>query len=130
MSWLTIIAAGVLCGCGAYLLMSRQLSRVIVGFGLMGHGVNLVLVLSGGERGEPAFVDAGTTATDVARFSDPLPQAFVLTAIVISFGVVAFLLALAYRSWCLSGADDVEDDLEDRRIAAPGQRADRNGAAS
>ena len=48
---------------------------------------------------------------------DPLPQAFVLTAIVITFGVTSFLLALAYRSWRLTGDDEVQDDLEDRLIA-------------
>jgi multicomponent Na+:H+ antiporter subunit C len=49
--------------------------------------------------------------------SDPLPQALALTAIVITFGVSAFLLALAYRSWLLTRSDEVEDDVEDRRIA-------------
>jgi multicomponent Na+:H+ antiporter subunit C len=54
---------------------------------------------------------------DPAAVSDPLPQALVLTAIVITFGVTAFLLALALRSWLLTGSDAVEDDIEDRRIA-------------
>ena len=49
--------------------------------------------------------------------ADPLPQALALTAIVISFGITAFLLALAYRSWVLRSDDEVEDDVEDRRIA-------------
>ncbi len=49
--------------------------------------------------------------------ADPLPQAMVLTAIVIAFGVSAFLLALAYRSWTLTGEDEVQDDVEDRRIS-------------
>jgi multicomponent Na+:H+ antiporter subunit C len=51
-------------------------------------------------------------------FVDPLPQAMALTAIVITFAITAFLLALAYRSWTLTGADEAEDDIEDRRIAA------------
>ena len=55
---------------------------------------------------------------DADRFSDPLPQAMALTAIVITFGVIAFLLALAYRSWVVTGRDEVEDDIEDRRLAA------------
>ena len=53
-----------------------------------------------------------------AGTADPLPQAMVLTAIVITFGVTAFLLALAFRSWLLTGEDFVQDDVEDRRIAA------------
>jgi multicomponent Na+:H+ antiporter subunit C len=85
---------------------------VVIGIGLLGHGVNVLLILSGGDGGEPAFVGG-----DPDRFADPLPQAFILTAIVITFGVIAFLLALAYRSWLLSEDDEVEDDIEDRRIA-------------
>jgi len=107
-----LVAAGVLCACGTYLLLGRQLSRIVIGIGLLGHGVNLVLATSGGSGGEPAFVGGNP-----AEFSDPLPQALVLTAIVITFGVIAFLLALAFRSWTITGDDEVEDDVEDRRIA-------------
>ena len=65
------------------------------------------------------FTDAERAAGEV---TDPLPQALALTAIVISFGITAFLLALAYRSWVLHRDDEVEDDLEDRRIARLGER--------
>ena len=57
--------------------------------------------------------------------SDPLPQALVLTAIVISLGTTAFLLAMAYRSWQLTGHDDVQDDVEDARD--PAARRGRRG---
>jgi multicomponent Na+:H+ antiporter subunit C len=107
-----VVTAGVLCACGTYLVLGRQLSRVVIGIGLLGHGVNVLLVLSGGDGGDPAFAGG-----DPDRFADPLPQAFILTAIVITFGVIAFLLTLAYRSWLLSDDDEVEDDVEDRRIA-------------
>jgi multicomponent Na+:H+ antiporter subunit C len=113
MTVLMVVVAGVLCSCGTYLLLGRQLSRVVIGIGLLGHGVNILLVLSGGDGGAPAFA-----GDDSARTADPLPQALVLTAIVISFGVISFLLALAHRSWQLTGNDEVEDDLEDRRVAA------------
>lgn len=113
MTGLLVIVAGVLCACGTYLMLGRQLSRLVIGIGLFSHGVNILLVLSGGDGGAPAFVGG-----DADDFADPLPQALVLTAIVITFGVIAFLLALAYRSWQLTGNDEVEDDLEDRRIAA------------
>lgn len=112
MTVLLVATAGLLCACGTYLVLGRQLSRVIVGIGLLGHGVNLLLVLSGGAGGDPPFAGG-----DPERTSDPLPQAFVLTAIVITFGVICFLLALAYRSWRISADDEVEDDVEDRRIA-------------
>lgn len=112
MTVLLVVTAGVLCACGTWLLLGRQLSRIVIGIGLLGHGVNILLVLSGGDGGDPAFAGG-----DPAGFADPLPQALVLTAIVITFGVIAFLLTLAYRSWIVTAADEVEDDLEDRRIA-------------
>jgi multicomponent Na+:H+ antiporter subunit C len=118
MSITLALTAGVLFSAGTYLLLQRLLTRIVVGLGLIAHGANLVLLGAGGEPGAPPIV--GTT--DPASFSDPLPQALVLTAIVITFGVTAFLLALAYRSWVLNAEDAVEDDLEDRRIAALSRR--------
>lgn len=120
MTLLLVVVAGWLCACGTYLLLGRQLSRVVIGIGLLGHGVNIVLVLSGGDGGDPAFAGG-----DSGGFADPLPQALVLTAIVITFGVIAFLLALAYRSWRLTADDEVEDDIEDRRIARLDATADQ-----
>ena len=113
MSVLLLAAAAVLCSCGTWLLLDRHLSRVVIGIGLLGHGVNILLVLSGGDGGAPAFIEGVA-----AGFADPLPQAMVLTAIVITFGVIAFLLAMAHRSWSFTADDEVEDDVEDRRIAA------------
>ena len=127
MTVLMAVVAGLLCACGTYLVLGRQLSRVVIGIGLLGHGANILLVLSGGHGGDPAFVGG-----DSSSFADPLPQAMVLTAIVITFGVIAFLLALAYRSWTLTANDEVEDDLEDRRIArdaADSMDADMTGGA-
>jgi len=104
-------------GCGVYLLLERSLSRVLVGVVLMGNGVNLLLLQSGGAAGPAPIVgDAG--GPDI---TDPLPQALILTAIVITLGTTAFLLAMAYRSWQIDGHDDVQDDVEDaviRRLAA------------
>lgn len=125
MTVLLVATAGFLAACGTYLVLGRQLSRVVIGIGLLGHGVNILLVLSGGEGGDPAFVGSGA-----APFSDPLPQAMVLTAIVITFGVMAFLLALAFRSWRVTADDEVEDDIEDRRIARQAQHAADDGAES
>ena len=112
MSWVVAIAAGVLFATGTYLLTVKLLSRIIVGLGLLAHGANLVLLASGGRPAAPPIND-GT----IGAVSDPLEQALVLTAIVITFGITAFLLALAYRSWTDDGVDEVEDDIEDRRIA-------------
>lgn len=116
------LVVGVLYAVGTYLLLQRLLTRVIIGLGLIAHGANLLLLLSGGDPGEPPFADA---AGVVAGASDPLPQAMVLTAIVITFAVTAFLLALAYRDWHETQSDEVEDDLEDRRIAALAAREAR-----
>jgi multicomponent Na+:H+ antiporter subunit C len=113
MSWALAIAAGMLFATGTYLLLQRLLSRIIVGLGLIAHGANLLLLGSGGEPGTPPILGTGSPA----GFSDPLEQALVLTAIVITFGITAFLLTLAYRSWSERGSDEVEDDTEDRRIA-------------
>ena len=106
---------GVLFAIGTYLLMQRTLTRVVIGLGLMSHGANLLLLLAGGRAGRAPFVGDEGAPADVA---DPLPQALALTAIVITFGVTAFLLALAYRSWQHTHDDDVQDDPEDERITA------------
>ncbi len=113
MTWTIAIMAGVLFGTGTYLVLQKLLSRIIVGLGLIAHGANLILLGSGGEPAEPPIIEAGTVGT----YSDPLEQALVLTAIVITFGITALLLALAFRSWTEQGSDGVEDDTEDRRIA-------------
>lgn len=121
MTLVAAVAIAVLTGCGVYLLLQRQLTRVVLGFALLGHGANLVLLTAGGRAGAPAFVDGGAAPVPDPGTGggpvDPLPQALALTAIVISFGVVAFLLSVAYRSWVLHREDLVADDREDRRIA-------------
>ena len=115
MSVLMAATAAILFALGTYLLLQRKLSRIIIGIGLLGHGANILFLLSG-HRGAPPIIGSG----DPASFSDPLPQAMVLTAIVITFAVSAFLLALAYRSWLLTHDDEVEDDVSDRLIAGGG----------
>ncbi len=114
------LCIGVLYTVGTYLLLQRTLTRVVIGLGLLAHGANLLLLQAGGPAYDPPFVgpdgSAGTAGV-VGGTADPLPQAMVLTAIVIAFGVSAFLLALAYRSWTLTGEDEVQDDVEDRRIS-------------
>ena len=122
MTLVLAVLAGALFATGTWLLLQRRLTRIIVGLGLLGHGANVVLLMAGGAPGAPPFV--GDTPLVLEETADPLPQALALTAIVITFGITAFLLALAYRSWILTRDDVVEDDLEDRRIARQGA-ADR-----
>lgn len=107
------LTVGVLFATGTYLILQKLLSRIIVGLGLIAHGANLVILGAGGDPGQPPLVGGESTGP----YSDPLAQALVLTAIVITFGITAFLLALAYRSWAEAGTDEVEDDAEDIRIA-------------
>ena len=112
------IVAGVLIASGVYLLTERSLTRILVGVLVMSNGVNILFLIASGPAGDPPLIDlfAGE------GMSDPLPQAMVLTAIVITLGMTAFVLAMAYRAWQLNGHDEVQDDLEDRRLA---QRAAR-----
>ncbi len=114
MSVLLAATAAALFGIGTYLVLQRKLSRIIIGIGLMTHGANVLLVTSG-RRGLAPLVGQG----DPADFADPIPQALALTAIVISFGVTALLLALAYRSWLLTHDDELVDDDEDRALSRP-----------
>lgn len=115
---LLVITGGVLFAAGVTLVLERSLIRVILGITMLGNAVNL-LILVGGAYGGPPIVGV----TPEPQMSDPLTQAMILTAIVITLGMTAFLLAMAYRNWLLTGNDDVQDDVEDRRIM---QRAERD----
>lgn len=110
----TALLVGVLFATGTFLILQRTLTRIVLGLTMMSNGGSLLLILAGGPTGSAPFMDEDTAGV---RLSDPMPQAMVLTSIVINFAMVGFLLALAYRSMALTGADEVEDDLEDRRIA-------------
>ena len=88
MSTIVVISIAALVGGGVWLLLARDTLRVVLGAGLLGHGIVLLLVLQG--RGGAAPLAGGSEPT-----SDPVPQALALTAIVIGFGVAAYLLALA-----------------------------------
>ena len=117
-----VIVIGVLVAVGVVLLLERSLTRVLLGFIVMSNGVNLMIMAMAGQPGGPPLL----WFNDPDEMTDPLPQAMVLTAIVITLGITAFLLALAYRSWQLEGNDEVQDDAEDLRIAqGEGRRAVR-----
>ncbi len=113
MSATLIVVVGCLTAVGTYLATSRVLSRIVLGFAVLGHAAVLALLTAGGPAGRAPLADRNTAE----EASNPLPQALSLTAIVISFGLTLFLLALARRQQQLSGDDVVEDDLEDRRVA-------------
>lgn len=107
------LTAGVLVAGAVYLFFKRELLRVILGFILLGNAANLILMASGGisRRGEPFG-----TPEDPSMIADPLPQAFVLTAIVIAFSITIFLLVLAVTG---RDSDDTTDDDHDDDNTAP-----------
>lgn len=108
-SGVLIVIMAILYAAGIYAMLERSLTRVLIGFLLLGNATNLFLLVVIGRPGVAAFFGAAETED----MSDPLPQALTLTAIVITFAVSAFLLALIYRSWQLGQADTVHDDEED-----------------
>jgi multicomponent Na+:H+ antiporter subunit C len=111
MSAVMMLVIGVLFAVGSYLLMERSLTRIALGVGVIGNGINLLIIATGSRSGEAPILGRD------GELADPLPQALVLTAIVIGFGLLSFLLALAWRNWTISENDEVEDDLEDRLVA-------------
>ncbi|MFF5322269.1 Na(+)/H(+) antiporter subunit C [Janibacter hoylei] len=113
-----VVVAGFLIATGVYLLLERALTRLLLGIVLASNGVaTLYLVVSGPAKGAP-FVGS----RPAEELSDPLPQAMVLTAIVIALASVAFVLSLAYRQWRITGSDDVPDDAEDELIKRLAER--------
>lgn len=112
------VAVGLLTAAGVYLVLRRDLLRVVVGFVLLGHAVNLLLLSAGGlARREPPL----GAAPDPAGTADPLPQAFVLTAIVITFGITVHLLGLVGADGGReTGADGTRD--HGRAAEATGSR--------
>ncbi|MFS0703935.1 Na(+)/H(+) antiporter subunit C [Cellulomonas sp. 179-A 9B4 NHS] len=116
-----VVTIAALFTAGVYLVLERSLTRVLLGVVLLGNGTNLLILVAGGAAGGPPLIGV----TPEGEMSDPLPQALVLTAIVITLGLTAFLLAMAYRSWQLHRHDEVQDDVEDRRIARLAARDER-----
>ena len=110
MELLLALASGVLYAAGIYLMLRRRLAQLIIGIGLLSNGTNLLIFTAGGlTRGPAAGRSRRRTDALVAPYADPVPQALVLTAIVIGFGLLAFSLVLAHRVHDTVGTDDVDD---------------------
>lgn len=126
-----VATVGVLSATGVYLLLERSLTRVLIGILLLSNAINILFMLASGRAGRAPL----SNLYEPAQMSDPLPQALVLTAIVITLGLTAFVLAMAYRSWQITGTDAVQDDAEDaaiRRLAeldAASQSYDENSGS-
>jgi len=102
------IVIGFLYGGGLYLMMRRNLVQLIIGLGLLSHGANLLIFTAGGLRKGGAPILAEGETLFAATPADPLPQALILTAIVISFAVTAFALVLFLRTYESTGTNDVD----------------------
>jgi multicomponent K+:H+ antiporter subunit C len=103
MEALISIAIGLLTACGVFLMLRARTFPLILGLTLLSYAVNLFLFASGRLR-----MDAPPLIRDGAIYTDPLPQALVLTAIVIGFGMTAYLVMLALRALAESGDDSVD----------------------
>jgi multicomponent Na+:H+ antiporter subunit C len=110
-----LILIGGLTSAGVYLLLERNLTRMLLGLLLVGNAVNLLILTVGSPSGNPPI--RGRTSNGETTTADPLAQGMILTAIVITMGIAAFVLALAYRSYRLTTEEEVGDDPEDARVS-------------
>lgn len=109
MATLLAVLIGCLYAAGIYLMLRRSLFKLILGLVLLSHGANLLIFTTGGlTRAHPPIVPPGATEPR-AHGADPVPQALILTAIVIGFGVLAFALVLFHRAQQVMGSDDPDE---------------------
>ncbi len=109
MVFLLAIVTGILTTAGVYMILRRSFVRVILGLAFIGHAANLLIFTVGRiTEGKAAFVPEGLSSI-TEPFADPLPQALILTAIVIGFGVQAFLIVLFKQNYKSIGSDDLDD---------------------
>lgn len=102
-------AIAIMTACGVYLMLRARTFPVVVGLTLLSYAINLFLFSSGGlVTGQPGIIRDG------ADYTDPLPQALVLTAIVIGFGMVSFLVILALRALSDTATDHVDGRYDDK----------------
>lgn len=110
-----LVLIGGLTTAGVYLLLERSLTRMLLGLLLISNAINLLILSAGGPSGNPPV--RGRTSGSETTTADPLAQGLILTAIVITMGVAAFVLALTYRSYRLNTAEEVANDPEDTRVS-------------
>ncbi|HWO40805.1 MAG TPA: Na+/H+ antiporter subunit C, partial [Candidatus Eisenbacteria bacterium] len=105
---LSVVVGGVYAA-GLYMMLRRSIVKIIIGLALLGNATNLLIFTSGGlTRAAPPLVPEGQLRP-TGELADPLPQALILTAIVIGFGVLAFTMVLAYRVHDTVGTDDLDE---------------------
>ncbi|WP_316817720.1 Na+/H+ antiporter subunit C [Pedobacter nyackensis] len=109
MELILVLLIGVLYAAGVYLILRRSMVRLLLGIILLGNGTNILIFLLGNiTKGKPPIIAADLkTFADI--YADPIPQALILTAIVISFGLTSFAIVLLKRVYALLGSDDLDD---------------------
>lgn len=108
MEILLAIMTGVLYAAGIYMMLRRSIVKLILGIILLGNGVNLLIFLLGRiTKGAPPIIPEEVKVLD-GLYADPVPQALILTAIVISFGLQAFAIILIKRTYKVLGTDDLD----------------------
>jgi multicomponent Na+:H+ antiporter subunit C len=110
-----LIMIGGLTSAGVYLLLERNLTRMLLGLLMIGNAINLLILMAGGSSGNPPI--RGRSSEGATSTADPLAQGMILTAIVITMGIAAFVLAMAYRSYRLTTEEEVGDDPEDAKVS-------------
>jgi multicomponent Na+:H+ antiporter subunit C len=124
-SLLLLALIALLYTAGIYLVLDRSLTRVLLGVLVLGNATNLLVISAGGPFGAAALVGRAPEAA----MGDALVQALVLTAIVITLGVAAFMLSIIHRTWTLDREDDLTGDTEDRSVRrrlARGEQVDED----
>jgi multicomponent Na+:H+ antiporter subunit C len=112
------LAASIMVACSIYMILSRNLVRLLLGISLLATATNLIIFQAGRPRSRsPALIREG--ATRLQESADPLPQALVLTAIVIGFALTLVLTALALRAWRSEGTLDSASIRSAERLGDP-----------
>lgn len=107
MELLLPLLAALLVSTGIFLILSKAMIRLIIGLNMLAYGVNIAILLSGGVE-----LEAPPILSEAGRYVDPLPQALILTAIVIGFGTTALLLVLSVKAYQRFQTDHVQELLE------------------
>lgn len=109
MDTLIAVLVGVLFGAGIFLMLCRTPVKLIIGLVFLSNAINLLIFVAAGlTRGKPPIIAEGAKMI-TGPYADPLPQALILTAIVISFGVLAFALVLFNRTFTALPAEDIDE---------------------
>lgn len=108
MELILAITIGIMYAAGVYLMLRRSIIKLILGMIFLGNATNLIIFAAGGlTKAAPSFLTKNNEAL-AGNIADPLPQALVLTAIVIGLGFVAFAIVLKYKFWQVTGTDDLD----------------------